>query len=274
MQQGLREPRPSADVDVLIDPAGFGALIDDLIARRWRSRGSVAQTSSAIRSHAVSLVHAEWPCDLDCHYYFVGTFAAPGASFDALWDDHVEWEIGGSQATLPSMDGHRLLLAINTVRDTGTPVATREAPALAEQFRSDPESWQNAQCLAAQTRSLSVLREFALRHGLPAPEHDLSEEELGQLHLAIRYKAGGMGNLRYLLTARSLTVRERLRRLRPVLVKTPSELAARDASFGGGIAAAAAANLRRAGKGLRRSSPVAWCQSGCSFRLGWSGGQE
>lgn len=250
--QGLREPRIAADVDALVDPAGFDALVGAFMERGWRARFTPPTEVRHIPGHSVTLVHAAWPCDLDLHFFFVGTFADPPVSFAALWEGHETHTVAGRPITTPSIDGHRVILAVNTVRDKGTERAAAESDRLGEHLRANPEVWQRMLSIAERTRSLSMIREFAAVQGLSLPEHDLNQDEFRQLTCIVKYHNSGLGNLRFHLTDPSLSMREKLRVLRYYLYKPETMIALENPAFHGGRWATFRVNWGRFGKGVHR----------------------
>lgn len=248
--QGLREPRSSGDIDVIIDPARFESVVTALTARGWLARFTPADELRAMSGHSVTLVHADWPCDLDLHHFFVGTFAAPAESFEALIEGSETHVIGGRPVGTPSLIGHRLILTINTLRDLGNARADHEAAALAGHFHANPADWNAQVELAKRTRSLSVLHEFARRHDLPDPSGDLNTAELKQLEFVMRYHSQGLGNLRYRLEASDLSLAQKLGVLRRYLYKPASVIRLENPSFEGGVLATLRANFARVGKGV------------------------
>ncbi|HEV7171578.1 MAG TPA: hypothetical protein VGN50_01660, partial [Pedococcus sp.] len=85
---GARPPRPSSDVDVLVDPASFETLCAAIEGVAWVRRHApmpVSRAADLAFDHSAHFIHEEWPCDLDVHFCFPGFFADPPAVFDALW---------------------------------------------------------------------------------------------------------------------------------------------------------------------------------------------
>lgn len=248
--QELRDREYGSDVDVIVDPEKLGQFVDAFQARGWRARFTPEDRIRVVPSHAVSLVHSDWPCDLDLHYFFVGTFANPDESFRVLSAEAGSCVVAGQSVSVPSRDAHRLLLALNTVRDTGSHSAEQDAARLGRYFIEHPESWEDVQLLAARTRSLSVLRVFASRAGLTLPPHDLTETEIRQLEYIINFQSGGFGVFRYRMMDSNTTIREKARVLGYSLFKPSSVLALENPGFEGGMRATLMFNLNRWRKGL------------------------
>ena len=75
--QGLREPRTSADVDVLVHPRDLEPLVEGVVALGWRRQ--VAGTYASIMPpHSVNLLSDRWPIGIDVHHYYPGFLADAG----------------------------------------------------------------------------------------------------------------------------------------------------------------------------------------------------
>src|SRR5689334_4083770 len=72
---GARPPRPSSDVDVLVDPASFATLCEAIEGLGWIRRvvpTHVPRAADVLFDHSAHFIHPQWPCDLDVHYLFPG----------------------------------------------------------------------------------------------------------------------------------------------------------------------------------------------------------
>lgn len=92
--QGLREPRPSVDVDVWVAPQELAALQSGLSSTGWKVR--VVSTTAQIGTfHSVQYSHALWPVEIDLHDRFPGFLAPPEVVFDLLWERRVLVTVAG-----------------------------------------------------------------------------------------------------------------------------------------------------------------------------------
>ncbi|WP_446664564.1 nucleotidyltransferase family protein [Flexivirga sp. B27] len=114
--QDLRPARTSTDVDVWVEPEKHGTLIRALAEHGWRRR-VLPDGPRILESHSVTLLHDDWPCDIDVHRYFPGLLAEPRAVFDFLWDRHETVELAG--VSIPACDrlAAALVLAAHQLRD-------------------------------------------------------------------------------------------------------------------------------------------------------------
>lgn len=113
--QGLRSAKVSSDVDVLVDPARVGEVELGLQRAGWRRR-EVTSFHALHSAHAVSLLHPEWPCDIDLHVRFPG-FALPDPDvFERMWETRASIRIGAVECQVPSLAASALVLALHGLR--------------------------------------------------------------------------------------------------------------------------------------------------------------
>lgn len=140
---GLRPPRTSADVDVLVDPVGLDDLLAALAGLGWKRRSDVFPTQRDA-PHAITLVHPEWPCDLDVHRFFPGFLADPAAVFDALWTSSTRIRIAHVLCRIPDAVHSALIYKLNLLRSGDalglTPNLDDWISALSRHDRNDLES--------------------------------------------------------------------------------------------------------------------------------------
>lgn len=111
---GLREPRESADVDILASPARVDILQDALVAAGWVAAPDT--TAHIIPQHSVTLTHEYWPLELDLHWYFPGFLADWQMSFDALWERRQTIDIAHQNVLMPDRAGSALIAALHYER--------------------------------------------------------------------------------------------------------------------------------------------------------------
>lgn len=95
---GLRAPRVSADIDVLVHPDDLARFVDGMRAAGWYD--AVETTSPRLApAHSVNLLHAHWPVGIDVHHYFPGFLAPPADVFEALWARRRTLELASAPVT-------------------------------------------------------------------------------------------------------------------------------------------------------------------------------
>ncbi|MBO9704835.1 MAG: nucleotidyltransferase family protein, partial [Arthrobacter sp.] len=85
---GLRPRKVSSDADILVEPDRMAELCAVLESKGWRDR-EVRFSPSILDPHSRTLIHPEWPCDIDVHSYFPGFFGPAEDVFDVLWEGRV-----------------------------------------------------------------------------------------------------------------------------------------------------------------------------------------
>ena len=170
MLQGLREPRISADVDVLVDPLALEHLLRALRLRGWRQRPA-APDSTAFPKHAITLDHPFWPCCIDVHFRFPGMENDSVECFEVLWAQ-VQWQlVAGQQVRVPSKAAGILVLALHALRSPWLPASVLELSFLSRIARCQPTYVEEIVEIAKKTGSCAALRPF-LEGLIPASEVD------------------------------------------------------------------------------------------------------
>lgn len=127
-RQGLRTPRVSADVDVLVEPSRFDDYRAALVCAGWAER-PLPFISTRVSPHSVTFVRNGWPCDIDVHSYFPGFLADPGVVFDQLWARRTSMWFAGQMVSVPDRLSGILVTALHALRDG--PSSSRSADDLA-----------------------------------------------------------------------------------------------------------------------------------------------
>ncbi|SMH34700.1 Uncharacterised nucleotidyltransferase [Rathayibacter oskolensis] len=175
---GLREPRVSSDVDVLVDPAQWDAFVDQLVRRGWKARVE-SDAPRFFPRHSQTYSHPAWPCDIDVHHQYPGFFAAPGEAFAVLWPRRTSVALAGVDVEVPDRIASGLILAVHALRDPEAPRSISELALLETRLVNDSGDMQDVLQLAERLRARSTLRPFLRRlPGIgPLPE-DLTSHEL------------------------------------------------------------------------------------------------
>jgi hypothetical protein len=122
--QGLRAPHESLDVDLLVEPGGAMRFVDGLRGLGWHDRRGYRPLPLS-GGHATTLIHDEWPCDIDVHFYWPGFAASTDEVFETLWERRAEVPIAGHPVDAPSRTDGMLVLALHALRGARTPNGTR-----------------------------------------------------------------------------------------------------------------------------------------------------
>lgn len=163
--QGLRAPRSSADIDVLVHPEELRAFADRMRALGWYDAVEPSGPR-LIAAHSANLLHDHWPLGIDVHHYFPGFLADPGTVFDRLWDRRVEVELAG--VPVPACDpvGQVAVVALHLLRshpDGRSPVLEDLRDRTLQTL--SPAQLEELVELAVDTESAWPLRPFLLELG-------------------------------------------------------------------------------------------------------------
>lgn len=156
--QGLRMPRTSGDVDVLVRPEQLEAMLECLRKRGWRPR-PVDPDTKAFPRHSVTLYHADWPCNIDVHFRFPGMEEALSACFDVMWANTEDVELAGQNVKVSSRALGTLILALHALRSYQLPACRQELEflsGLTERLSMTAELLN----LASATGSMAASRPF------------------------------------------------------------------------------------------------------------------
>lgn len=179
----LRADRTPADIDILIDPAGFEAVRAQLEAWGWFVRIEDA-LDTIWQQHSATYIHQQWPCDIDAHHRFPGLLAEPQQAFDALWERREPLPIAGRRIPVTDWASSVAIMAAHSARSSpGIPRHATELRALADLSSSWDEGKRAGLAdLAVATGCVQSLEAVWTRFGValdPAAEEvrpdDLSE---------------------------------------------------------------------------------------------------
>jgi hypothetical protein len=174
---GLRPPRTSADADALVDPARLPALVAALQQLGWHERPTWFPTAAS-RRHSVTLIHSQWPCDVDLHSFYPGIFVDAVVAFDAMWSTRARMPIAGVEVDVPSQAVSACILALHALRAPASDRTASELPALVTAIRERFSPTQIAAIEQAATilRCRETLAPFLRDIGASVVD-DLTEQE-------------------------------------------------------------------------------------------------
>lgn len=244
---GLRQPRVSADVDVLVDPAGFGEVLGALSRAGWQPRPMYG-VSAHLEPHSESLVHRQWPCDIDLHRRFPGFLASPQETFEALWEQRENVSVAGCEVAIPGREGAILVGALHAVRtvDGAERLRTEWDQIVHVIAGLSGKERDSLVALAHRTGASGPLASTFARAGIAIDVPDSPELRAWNA----RRLAGPVfaGNL--VAGLRGKSWRERAQLLRLALWPSADELRAVDPTLGDSRRAMVVVRARRWGRGL------------------------
>jgi hypothetical protein len=153
---GLRAGRMYADVDVMVDPAGFDDLVAALAEAGWSERAHYWMFDH-IDEHSMTLIHPSWPIDIDLHRYFPGFLASADEVFDALWEHRREFEMAHRPVIAHDEVSGSAFIALHALRWLHTERNKEEYSYLIEELRTRAATVQALSALAARTGSTETL---------------------------------------------------------------------------------------------------------------------
>jgi len=112
----LRTHRTSSDVDVWVAPDDFHRYLAGLEAVGWRRR-ELAPAPRILEMHSTTMLHDQWPCDIDVHHMFPGMLADPELVFDDLWRHRTTVEVAGQPVPACDRAGTAVTTALHALRD-------------------------------------------------------------------------------------------------------------------------------------------------------------
>lgn len=258
----VRGPHVSADADLLIDPAGFGVVVERLRAAGWRERPPMAGTEDW-SEHSITLIRDGWPCDLDLHDRFPGFLEPAGDVFEALWRDRLPIEVAGRSVDIPSRDGTILIAALHALRRW--PGFARGGEELAELHTR----FGGGSLTADERASLDALaRETGCIESLDGALRDLGVTDAAGSRgddpalraWRTRVTAGGTGTHFWLRRLERLPWRERPRELAYIIWPDEENLRRSHPAIAPGRRALNRARVARLGRGARHLPAAVWAR--------------
>lgn len=222
-RQGLRAERTSSDVDVLVEPAGFDRMCDEILSRGWRERPSplIGRLTSV---HSRAFLHDRWPCDLDVHRHYPGMLADPGAAFDALWAERESGEFAHRPCAVPSRVSNIIVLALHSLR--GTERQARHASELTalETIALTPAERASLADMAMRTGTTVTLAEVFQRMGVAVPVDPHESTSTAAHRWRERVNSGSFGSYFWFAALRDARGVERARIAARAVWPTRSDL--------------------------------------------------
>ncbi|GGD15081.1 nucleotidyltransferase family protein [Nocardioides daphniae] len=184
---GLRAPRVSADIDVLMHPDDVDTFVAGMEAAGWRQTPEMTGPKM-MRFHSVNLLNDHWPMGIDAHVYFPGFLAASDEVFEELWRRRVPIVQAGREVWATDLASSASIAALHHLRAPWQPTNMAALDALtglaAPQLTG--EAGQDLLDCARATGSVLTLTPFLERLGLtpPAPTHPAEAEQIDDWRLA------------------------------------------------------------------------------------------
>lgn len=254
--QQLRPQRASTDVDVWVDPAQHETLLRALAEHGWKNR-FLPDGPRILESHSVTLLHDNWPCDIDVHRYFPGLLADPEPVFELLWQRRETVEIAGRSVPACDRTASSLVLAAHQLRDFDVPRNQVEYQWLIDRFGDDLDAAGRADLreLAVATRTMDSLRTFLVDLGIQPPAPPIDNAYSERLHDWRMRSSNNTPTSRWLYTIRRTPWQQRPSVMWRALVLPGDLLDQLHPEVGSRGRDRTRARLARIGRGLRAVLP-------------------
>lgn len=165
----LRVDRVSADIDILVEPAKVDTVLATLAEFGWHPRLG-EYNDFPLRHHSVTVIHDDWPCDIDVHRRFPGFLADPAVTFDELWSRRQSMHTAGHDVPITDYSSSAIVMALHSVRSTvDNPRHTSELVHLIEISRDwDDQQRADIAEVAAHTGAARALQDILPLLGVTA----------------------------------------------------------------------------------------------------------
>lgn len=249
-RHGLRTPRDYADADIWVEPSRFDDFVELLRERGWTKRFE-RFVPHVLPEHSVTLIHPQWPCDIDVHWYFPGCFASADTAFESFWSQREASVIANVGVQIPNLEASAVIGFLHAARHPESKSHLNELAQLVNvtSGRSD-ESRRRIAELITDVKCASAIGEQTLLQAGVAAESDIDDEETVKAwHLHVESLKNGT-TLSWLNALRSAPMRQKPAVLARAIYPTHDELERQSRttlSWG----AAWRVRLARLAKGLR-----------------------
>lgn len=180
-EHGLRAPRVSADIDVLVHPDDVARFVEGMEAAGWR-RAPESRIPRFLEHHSVNLLNDHWPMGIDAHVYFPGFLADRADVFEELWERRTTLPCAGRDVPCTDLGGSAAIAALHHLRAPALPANVTAFEALVERAEQvfDEQSRTELATLAERTGSVRTLQPFLDRIEVRAtPQHPAEESGFG-----------------------------------------------------------------------------------------------
>jgi hypothetical protein len=172
--QGLREPRSSSDVDVLIEPSRFGEFTAEISRAGWLEFADTFASDQFVL-HSRTFRRDGWPNAVDIHSEWPGFLAPVDEVFELLWRRRETVMFAHVPCDVPDRMSGLLMLGLHSLR--GTAAQGRHQRELTGLLDLDltSEERSDAASLARSTGSAAPLRSLLTQLGIAI---DVREEDM------------------------------------------------------------------------------------------------
>lgn len=197
---GWREPRVSADADLLVEPRGLEPLVARLEELGWERKPYGAD-------HSVTLRHPLWPCELDLHGRFPGFLADADDAFDALWRTRSTIELAGYPQPCTGPEASAVVAALHALREPEHGRHQHEVEQLVQRLAQRSRTRAGIEAVARETGALRTLAPLLDRLGWSPAAEDATLHAQAYAAWELRRATGGTSGVGWLVRLRCTPVR-------------------------------------------------------------------
>ena len=114
VELGVRKPKQSNDIDLLVAPEDRTAATEALARAGWSIISHWFPPALDDVIYSTTFRHPQFPSTLDLHHHFSGFFADD--AFEALWRDRREVEVAHQGVTVPSREHALVVEGLNATK--------------------------------------------------------------------------------------------------------------------------------------------------------------
>jgi hypothetical protein len=178
----VRPHRVPSDVDVLVPPEEVDRLLEALARRGWAVRPESFAHQSFV-THSVTVMHPDWPCDIDVHTAFPGFLADENVVFGALWARRQSVTIAHFELSGANFASSVVIAALHALRAMHLPRHAQEfdqALAAVKLSRDAADIVREVEEIADEGGARGTLAPFLVELGVAGqtpPVHDAKYQE-------------------------------------------------------------------------------------------------
>ncbi len=176
-QQGLRPPKISVDIDLLVPPDEVDLATEVVAGDGWYRRDA-ARLRVAHEKHSETLLHPFWPNMIDLHRFWTGFIGDRDQIFDLLWNEREERRHECLRASTTEPRSSALLLALHDIRSHGVRDLDSRLDRLASRCRAKwgPETGALLMETAVALGAEHTAEPFLRRLGVEVPKAAITAE--------------------------------------------------------------------------------------------------
>lgn len=161
----LEQPKVSADVDVLVRPSDFSKLVEELGKKGWAER-PWSDPDGIFPQHSMTLLHQNWPIDIDVHVRFPGCEIPGEDLLEALLSTCEYVAEAGQAVPIPGRLETIVIAAVHLLRDASDLGALGRVMTFADEI-AQSETATDVVDAARRLGALATAEPF-LRQAFPA----------------------------------------------------------------------------------------------------------